>query len=298
MARSIERIKSKEKLKAWDIECAGNHNFVAGKSRFVCHNTNNPEFLKLQQDIYMEALKDRTVKIDVPYLLEWSKEIKVYEQDYRPHKVPQHVAPHTIEIAALWACLTRIKDSEEIGDPVKQVKLYDGQAMPNWTEDRVKEIREKHKDEGMSGGMSARYVQDKLSNCLSENHDYINPFMVLNEIKNGLSHNSLFDDDKDRLKRYLDCVDAAIKELTDILKAEVQKALVADPNAIVRLCTNYIDNVMASIEGTKVLNKFTGREEEPNEALMRSIEEKINVPDTGSPDFPKNAPGFHGKNVP
>lgn len=258
-------------------------------------HTNGPEFLKLQQDVYMEALKDRTVKIDVPYLLEWSKEIKVYEQDYGPRKVRQHVAPHTLDIAALWACLTRIKPTEEIDDPVKQIKLYDGQAMPGWTEDRVKEIREKQSDEGMKDGMSARYVQDKLSNCLSDNHDYINPFMVLNEIKNGLKHNSLINEDKDKLKRYLDCVDATIKELTDILKAEVQKVLVADENAIVRLCTNYIDNVMASIEKAKVLNPYTQREEEPNEQLMRSIEEKINIPETGAPDFRRMIQGFIGK---
>ncbi len=258
-------------------------------------HTNNPEFLKLQQDVYMEALRDRTVKIDVPYLLEWSKEIKVYEHDYGPSKVRQHVAPHTIEIAALWACLTRVKDSDEIDDLVKKIKLLDGQSLPNWTEDKVKEMRDRHSDEGMVLGLSARYVQDKLSNCLSDNHDYINPFMVLNEIKNGLKHHTLLSDDKDKLKRYLDCVDLAIKELTDILKAEVQKALVADENAIVRLCENYIDNVMASIEGVKVINPYTGREEEPNEALMRSIEEKIGIPDGGSPDFRRMLQGFMGR---
>ena len=258
-------------------------------------HTNGPEFIKLQEDPFMEALKDRTVKIDVPYLLEWSKEIKVYEQDYGPLKVRQHVAPHTIEVAALWACLTRVKDSDEVGDLVKKVKLLDGQALPRWTEDKVKEMIDGHSDEGMATGISARYVQDKLSNCLSDNHDYINPFMVLNEIKNGLKHHTLLNNDKNKLKRYLDCVDLAVKELTDILKDEVRKALVADENAIIRLCENYIDNLMASIEGVKVVNPYTQREEEPNETLMRSIEEKIGIPDEGSGDFRRMVQGFMGK---
>jgi serine protein kinase len=87
----------------------------------------------------------------------------------------------------------------------------------------------------------------------------------------------------------------AVKELTEILKDEVQRALVADENAIVRLCANYVDNLMASVEGSKVTNKFTGREEEPNEQLMRSIEEKINIPDSGAPDFRKMIQGYMGR---
>jgi serine protein kinase len=52
---------------------------------------------------------------------------------------------------------------------------------------------------------------------------------------------------------------------------------------------------MASVEGSKVTNKFTGREEEPNEQLMRSIEEKINIPDSGSADFRKMIQGYMGR---
>ena len=256
-------------------------------------HTNNPEFVKLQEDQFMEALRDRTFKIDVPYLLEWSQEMKVYEQDYGEGKVKQHVAPHTLEIAGLFAILSRLKDNEEIGDLVKKVKLYDGRAMPGWTEDKVKEIKEKQDEEGMVGGISARYVQDKISNCLSDNYDYVNPFMVMNELKSGLKHNSLYSD-KERLKRYVECADLAIKELDDILKNEVQKALVSDKTAIVRLCSNYIDNMMASINESKVLNPYTGREEEPNEQLMRSIEEKINIPGTGAEDFRVTLAAFMG----
>lgn len=258
-------------------------------------HTNNPEFQKVANDIYMEAFRDRTVKIDVPYLLEWSKEMKVYEHDYNPQKVRQHIAPHTIEIASLWACCTRVKDSEEIDSVVKKVKLYDGLAMEGWNEDKVKEMRDKNPEEGMTEGISARYVQDKLSNSLSEYHDYVNPFHVLNELKNGLRNNTLVADNKDKLKRYLDCIDAVMKELDDILKNEVQKALVADENAIVKLCSNYIDNVMASIDGVSILNPYTNREEKPNERLMRSIEEKINIPDTQSQDFRRMIQRFMGK---
>ena len=257
-------------------------------------HTNNPEYEKLREDVTMEALRDRTVRIDVPYLLRWSEEKKVLEQDYGTDKVRQHVAPHTLEIASLWAILTRLQDDRDntlsLAD---KAKLYDGQSLPGWSEDSVKELKDKYPDEGMKDGISARYVQDKISNCLSSHYDYINPFMVMNEIKEGLNHSSLISD-KDHLARYNECADIAMKEFDQILKSEVQKALVGDENSAARLCTNYIDNVMAYINKSKVINPYTGREQESDERLMRSIEEKIGIPEVGADEFRRSIASFIG----
>lgn len=257
-------------------------------------HTNMPEFQKLKANQHMEALRDRTVRIDVPYLLRLSDEIKVLEQDYNTNKVKQHVAPHTLEIAALWAILTRLEeDRDGKVSLVEKAELYDGKMLPGWTEDSIKEMRDKYPDEGMTG-VSARYIQDKISNCLSNNHDYVNPFMVLNELKEGLENNNLISN-KDQINKYRNCVDLATKKLDEILKTEVQKALVGDEDAIVRLCSNYIDNVMAYINKSKVKNPYTGREETPDERLMRNIEGKIDVPETGADDFRRMIAAFIGE---
>lgn len=260
----------------------------------IIGHTNNPEYERLKSNQYMEALKDRTVKIDVPYLVRWSDEIKVLEQDYANGKVRQHVAPHTLEIAALWAVLTRLEDDKDGKlTPVQKVRLYNGEALPGYTEDTVKELKDKHPTEGMAMGVSARYVQDKVSNCLSNNHDYINPFMVLHEIKSGLESNTLISKKED-LARYNTCVDLAVKELDEILKDEVRKALVGDEKVIERVCANYIECIMAYIRKSKIKNKLTGRDEPPNERLMRSIEEKIGIPDQGVDDFRRMIAAFIG----
>lgn len=262
----------------------------------ILGHTNSPEFQKLKNNPMMEALRDRTVKIDIPYLLRWSDEIKVLMQDYGPGKVNQHVAPHTIEIAALWLILTRLKDDKDAHlSLADKAKLYDGKFLPGYTEDRVKELIDKYEDEGISGGVSVRYAQDKISTCLSSHHVYINPFMVLNEIKDGLTNSSLITN-KEEIEKYINCVDLALKELDDILKNEVQKALVGDEEAIVRLCANYIDNIQAYIFKTKVLNPYTGKEQEPDERLMRAIEEKIDVPETGADDFRRQVAQNLGSN--
>jgi len=265
-----------------------------GVDEMIVGHTNQPDFDRLKNNQFMEALRDRTVKIDVPYLIKWSEEIKVLEQDYGPGKVRQHVAPHTLEIAALWAVLTRLQDDKDNKlDLVQKAELYDGKLLPGWTDDAVKEMMMKHPDEGMSGGVSARYVQDKISNCLSARHDYINFFMVLNEIREGLSNHSLITN-KDQIGRYLTCVELAVKKLDEILKSEVQKALVGDEDAIVRLCSNYIDNVMAYNNKAKVKNKLTGRDEPPDERLMRNIESRIKIPEQGAADFRKIIAAFIG----
>lgn len=257
-------------------------------------HTNNPEFEKLKANQYMEALRDRTVKVDVPYTLRWSEEIKILEKDYGQGRVRQHVAPHTLEIAALWAVLTRLQDDKEGKlSLVEKAELYDGKLLPGWTEDAVKELKEKYPDEGMVGGVSVRYVQDKISNCLSDNHEYVNFFMVLNELRDGLENSSLLAN-KDEVGRYISCIDLAIKKLTEILKAEVQKALVGDEDAVIRLCTNYIDNVMAYINKTKIKNPITGQDQRPDERLMRQIEEKISIPEQGSDDFRRQIAAFIG----
>lgn len=256
-------------------------------------HTNMPEFQKLKANQHMEALRDRTVRIDVPYLLKLSDEIKVLQQDYGDDKVKQHVAPHTLEIAALWAILTRLEEDRDGKiSLVEKAELYDGKMLPGWTEDSIKEMKDKYPDEGMSG-VSARYIQDKISNCLSNNHDYVNPFMVLNELREGLENNNLISN-KDQINKYRNCVDLATKKLDEILKHEVQKALVGDEDAIVRLCSNYIDNVMAYINKSKVKNPYTGREETPDERLMRNIEGKIDIPETGADDFRRMIAAFIG----
>lgn len=265
-------------------------------------HTNNPEYEKLKSDQTMEALRDRTVKIDVPYLLRWSDELRVLEHYYGPHKVRQHIAPHTLEIAALFAILTRLQeDKDRKLSLVDKAKLYDGRSLPGWTEDSVKELRDKYQFEGMAGGVSCRYIQDKVSNSLSahnvkggEKPRPVNVFTVLNEIRDGLDGSSLITN-KDEIGKYLACADLALKEYEEIVKAEVQQALVGNADAAGQLCQKYIDNIMAYIDHGTIINPLTQKEEQPNEKLMRSIEEKIEIPEVAADDFRRALAGYIGK---
>ena len=222
---------------------------------------------------------------DVLYITQ-GEESRIYKKDFNKEKVSAHIAPHTIEMAALWAVLTRMEEPTNHKLSVLQkAKLYDGRSIPGFTEDHVKELRKGAKREGLQG-ISPRYVQDKISNALVRNPDLkcLNPFMVLNELEGGLKHHGLLNNDDERT-RYRELLSVVKDEYTDIVKNEVQKAIAADKGALNRLCANYIDNLRAYVLKEKVKNAFTGQYEEANERLMRSVEEKIDIPDSRKDDF-------------
>ena len=120
-------------------------------------------------------------------------------------------------------------------------------------------------------------VSDKAEGC-------INPFLVLNELEAGLRSHTLITSEEDR-KRYKELLTVVKQEYEDIVKNEVQRAISADEEAIAKLCANYIDNVKAYTQKEKVRNKYTGHYEEPDERLMRSIEEKIDIAESRKDDF-------------
>ena len=262
----------------------------------IIGHTNEPEYRKLQNNEFMEALRDRTVKIDIPYITKWSEEIRIYRKDYNNTKIRgKFIAPHTVEMAAMWAVLTRMEEPKKANlTLVQKMKLYDGKLIPGFTEDNVRELRKEALREGLEG-ISPRYVQDKISNAIVKypEEPTVNPFQVLNELESGLDHHSLITNEELK-KRYRELIQVVKKEYTEIVKNEVQRAISADEEGIKRLFANYIDNVKAYVQKEKVKNKYTGEDEEPNEKLMRSIEEKIDIPDNRKDDFRREIMNYIG----
>ena len=253
----------------------------------IIGHTNEPEYKKLLNNEYMEALRDRTIKIDVPYITKLSDEIKIYQRDFNSERIKgKHIAPHTLEIASMWTVLTRLEEPKKAGITLMQkLKLYDGKLIPGFTEDTIRELKKESEREGMEG-ISPRYIQDKISKALVSDvsRKCVNPFMVINEIEGGLVHHSLISSEAQR-RRFKELLTLVRQEYEEIIKNEVQRAIAADEEAIARLSGNYIDNVKAYIRKEKIKNPFTGEDEEPEERLMRSIEDKIDIPESRKDDF-------------
>jgi serine protein kinase len=198
-----------------------------------------------------------------------------------------------LDVAALWAVLTRLEQPKHAGLTLMQkLKLYDGKSLPGFTEDSVIELQAETKNEGLTG-ISPRYVQDKLSNVLVETHACVNPFMLIREIEEGLRNHSLITKEEQR-GYYRELLDLVRGEYDEVVKNEVQRAITSDKGAIMRLSANYIDSVKAYTQKQKVRNPYTGQDEQPDERLMRSIEEKIEIPESRKDDFRREIMNFIG----
>lgn len=262
----------------------------------ILGHTNEPEYRKLQSNEFMEALRDRTVKIDVPYITRLDQEARIYRKDFNAEKIPHiHIAPHTIEMASTWAILTRLEEPKKSDlTKLQKLKLYNGKTLPGYNEDNVKELRKEANREGLEG-ISPRYIQDKISNALVKNSHVgcLNPFMVFNELEAGLKHHALVNS-PDQLDHYREVLAVSRQEYEDIVKNDVQKAISVDESAIQTLCANYIDNVKAYTQKEKIRNKYSNKLEESDERFMRSIEEKIDIPESRKDDFRREIMNYIG----
>ncbi len=261
----------------------------------IVGHTNEAEYRKLLNNEFMEALRDRTIKIDIPYITKLSEEVKIYRKDFNQERIRGcHIAPHTLEMAAMWAVLTRLEEPKKANlTMLQKLKLYDGKALPGYTQDTVKELRKETAREGMDG-VSPRYVQDKVSNALvAEAEGCLNPFMVLNELEKGLRHHSLITTEEQR-KRYGELIAVTKREYEEIVKNDVQRAISADVDAIRKLCMNYVDNIKAFLLKERVKDRYTGADVEADERLMRAIEEKIDIPESRKDDFRREIMNFIG----
>ncbi len=272
------------------LEASQSHRIKARKlghmdiDEVIIAHTNPPDLKKLEKNDMMLALKDRTTQVFIPYVIRLKDEMKIYKRDYRQDNIKSHIAPHTIEVAAMWSVLTHLEEPKLQGmDIVQKMKLYNGQELENWSLEVCKKLRDEHPNEGFAG-VSPRYIQDKFSNAVINSQGRcVNPFMLIKELREGLElHTSISGTEKQRCEELLGMVE---QEYDEILREEVQEAILGQEEAIQKLCGNYIDNVKAYTRGEKVANRFTGKDEEPDERLMRAVEEKVDITENKKDDW-------------
>ena len=96
----------------------------------ILGHTNEPEYKKLENNEFMEALRDRTVKIDIPYITKLAEEVKIYEKDFNSRAIKgKHIAPHTLEMAAMWAVMTRLEEPKKLNLTRQQLSRL-GHSIP------------------------------------------------------------------------------------------------------------------------------------------------------------------------
>lgn len=292
-----EMLKLDEKF-LWNLlSLSQEGNFKAGRfalisaDEMVVAHTNETEYRAFIANKKNEALQSRIIVMPVPYNLKVSEEVRIYEKLIKQSDSTNvHIAPHALFSAAVFSVLSRLKDSKKHGmDLLKKMKLYDGLEVEGFKLKDVYELQQEFEGvEGMSGA-DPRYVINRISSAIiqkGENSEKacINALDVLRALKDGLDqHPSITKEERERL---LSFISLARQEYDEQAKKEVQKAFVYSyEESAKNLLSNYLDNVEAFCNGVRMKDPITDELHEPDEKLMRSIEEQIGISENAKKAF-------------
>lgn len=287
-----EMLKCDEKFLWHLLSLTQEGNFKAGRfalisaDELIVAHTNESEYRSFISNKKNEALHSRMIVMPVPYNLKVDEEEKIYQKMISESDIKDvHIAPHTLKIAAMFTILTRLKESNQGGiSLLKKMHLYNGKQLEGFSDADIQELKKEHSDEGMSG-IDPRYVINRISSTIIKKEmRSISALDVLRSLKDGLSsHASISKEDRER---YLNYIAVARKEYDEIAKKEVQKAFVYSYEESAKtLMDNYLDNVEAYCNKTKLHDPLTGEEMPSDEKLMRSIEEQIGISENAKKAF-------------
>jgi serine protein kinase len=268
------------------IPAPGRHGMIYVDTCIVAHS-NEAEWQRFKSDHTNEAILDRIVVVKVPYNLRLSEEVKIYQKIIRQSNFKADIAPHTIELASKFAILTRLEPTAKC-DLLTKLKLYNGEEVVEKGKTKkidVDELREEAKREGMEG-ISTRFIMKALDNALSDNieDNCIHPLSVREALITMVKNADFAEDTK---RHYLELLrDVIHRDYLEILEREITKAFVYSyQEQAESLFQNYLDHAEAYVTKTKLKDRNTKEELEPDEAFMKSIEEQIAIVGTAADGF-------------
>ncbi|WP_044477671.1 PrkA family serine protein kinase [Paenibacillus antibioticophila] len=287
-----EMLKCDEKF-LWNLlSLTQEGNFKAGRfalisaDELIIAHTNESEYKAFIANKKNEALQSRMIVMPIPYNLKVSQEEKIYAKLIGQSDMNHvHIAPHALRAAAIFSILTRLKETKKQGvDLVKKMRLYDGEEVEGYKDADLKELQGEYLEEGMSG-VDPRYVINRISSALiKQDLHCMGALDILRAIKDGLDQHASIT--KEERERYLNYISIARKEYDELAKKEVQKAFVYSfEESAKTLFENYLDNIEAFCNWTKIRDPLTDEEMEPDERLMRSIEEQIGISENAKKAF-------------
>lgn len=269
--------------------------------------TANEDYLDaFKQTPDYSSFKGRIELVRLPYLLDYNIEELVYDEQISSVDFIKHLAPHTTFVAALWATLTRLKrpDPDRYPNklreiisgltPLEKADLYSRGKVPEGIgPERARELKRVIPDmmtegEGSSNyegrhGASPREMKMILLNA-SQNDTFpcLSPLAVFEELRDLVKDPSVFPflqmkSDGD-YHRHDDFIDVVNERYLDLIDTEIRSAMgLVEETQYEDLFGRYIDHVSQWLKGEKVYNRITGRHEEPDEELMESVEDMLDI---------------------
>jgi serine protein kinase len=254
----------------------------------IVAHTNLAEFHRFLQEKENEALLDRMVIVQVPYTLRYPEEARIYRKltSATPTFREVRLDPHALNVAAVFAVLTRLAPSERQGlDLAKKARLYAGEDVEGIAPRDIERVRGESPEEGMEG-VSPRFVVNALASAISRSETRsLTAMEVLLALKDSIDSDARMD--SKRKKEWKDFLITVRKEFYNRwVKEDVQMALfVSFEDEAQKLLDKYLDEVEAVLDNRKITDPITAEERDPDERFLRSVEEKIRVSEAGKLSF-------------
>ncbi|MEO1335877.1 MAG: serine protein kinase PrkA, partial [Myxococcota bacterium] len=260
------------------------------------------------------SFKGRIELVRVPYLLRFSDEVAVYARDITPATVDKPLSPHVVEVAAMWAVLTRLKwpDPDHFSEslqpvvrrlsPLEKLRLYDSGAIPRWcTANQSRELQqsvsrlfEQYRSvplyEGMLGA-SAREIRTLVLNA-AHHPDYrcLTPLPVLAELEELVGQSALYEflrlESKDRYHDAHGFIRIVREWWTNLLDEELRTSMgLVEEARYEELFSKYVVHVSHQLKKEKLFNPTTSSYEDPSRELMDEVESLILAEDEDQGDF-------------
>jgi serine protein kinase len=261
-----------------------------------------------------QSFKGRIELVRMPYLLDYREEERIYREQTAPADreraagatpFGKHIAPHTGFVAAVWAVLTRMrkplpeKYPKALADlvakltPLEKAELYSrGQTPQGLSPEQAKEllgsidkiIGESDAYPNYEGrtGASPREIKTLIANA-AQNPRFgcVSPLAVFEEMEDLVKNVTVYEflkqeplpggyhENKKFIQvvrdRYLDLVDDELRSSMGLVEERQYGDLLG----------RYITNVSYWSKKEKVRNPTTGRLEDPDEDLMKEVEQTL-----------------------
>jgi len=260
----------------------------------ITAHTNQTEFDSFRADKKNEALHDRMYIVKWPYNLRVDDEVKIYqkminESDFRDI----HIAPGTLKAAAQFAVLSRLTKSTKVTSLIEKMNIYNGEISEEFKKtdiDLKYLIEEGRKNgEGMFG-ISPRFVINAMNIALGakEQKNCINAIDILRALRDNFAHHIGIPEEE--IKNYMELLtgskDSVASKYREFAMKEVNMAFLhAYDDQAEALFERYMHNAEAFCKKEQIEDSITGEYSNPDEKIMRSIEELIGVPQEAKETF-------------
>ncbi len=228
----------------------------------ILAHSNEAEWQSFRNNRTNEAFLDRVYVVKVPYCVRVTEEGMIYQKLIRGSSLAKApCAPHTLEMLARFAVLSRLKPHAN-STPFAKMRVYDGENIRE-TDPKVKTMQEYRDaagvDEGMDG-VSTRFAYKTLSATF--NHDpteiAADPVHLMYVLEHAVRHEQF---PQDVESAYLATIKAELAErYAEFIGNEIQKAyLESYQDYGQNLFDRYLDYADAWIEDLDYKDRDTGQ---------------------------------------